>query len=77
MELFGGNNVCLLGLVTKSINTNAGIGDERTVWLQDNGEGEGKNAGLDRRSKLVKNGIDCVPSNFVLLDLDGGNIKIR
>jgi hypothetical protein len=72
MEFFDGNEVCLYGLITKSINTNAEIGSLRAVRLQDNGQG--KNAEPDKRSKLVK---DTVCDTFDLLPLDGGNIRIR
>ena len=83
MELFymeiDGNEVWLIGEITKSINTNANIGDERAVRLQDNGEGS--NALLDFRSKLYKDfDFPSPPLNgqvFDLIPLEGGNIQIR
>jgi hypothetical protein len=69
---FDGNEVYLFGEITKSINTNAKVGDERAVRLQDNGEGI--DAELDMRSKLYK---PAYPPSFDLLPLEGGNIKIR
>jgi hypothetical protein len=69
---FDGNEVYLFGEITKSINTNAEVGDERAVRLQDNGEGI--DAELDMRSKLYK---PAYPPSFDLLPLEGGNIRIR
>jgi hypothetical protein len=69
---FYDNEVYLFGEITKSINTNAKVGDERAVRLQDNGEGI--DAELDMRSKLYK---PAYPQSFDLLPLEGGNIKIR
>jgi hypothetical protein len=73
-----GNTVGLIGLVTKSIGSNAEIGDCRAVLLQDNV----KNSEMrkDMRSKLSSK---CDPpdfsdvKNFLLYDLDDGHIQIR
>lgn len=80
MELLGETTVGLIGEVTKSVGTNAGIGDCRAVKLQDNGEG--KNAPLDMTSKLSsKCGYwyvgDWDDGSFGLFTLANGNIQIR
>ena len=79
---FQGNDVWLIGEITKSINTNATIGHERAVRLQDNGEG--KNAPLDERSKLYKRAnegddwdLPLSVEQFDLIPLEVGNIQIR
>jgi hypothetical protein len=81
MEFVGGDNtVGLIGIVTKTINSNAEIGDCRAMVMQDNGEG--KNAPADQRSKLSGK-YGCGPvdfddqSQFFLYELDGGNIQVR
>jgi hypothetical protein len=76
----GDNTVGLIGIVTKTINSNAEIGDCRAMVMQDNGEG--KNAPADQRSKLSGK-YGCGPvdfddqSQFFLYELDGGNIQVR
>jgi hypothetical protein len=73
-----GNSVGLVGLVTKSIGSNAEIGDCRAVLLQDNV----KNSEMrkDMRSKLSSK---CDPpdfsnaNHFQLYGLDDGHIQIR
>ena len=75
---FEGNDVWMIGEVTLSEGTNAEVGDERAVRLQDNGEG--KNARPDKCSKLSKDYIipgDLNEDNFPLIELDGGDVLIR
>jgi hypothetical protein len=73
-----GNTVGLIGLVTKSIGSNAEIGDCRAVLLQDNVKNSEQQK--DMRSKLSSK---CDPpdfsdvKNFLLYDLDDGHIQIR
>ena len=73
-----GNTVGLIGVVTKTVGSNAQIGDCRAVLLQDNV----KNSEMqkDMRSKLSNK---CNPpdfgntDHFKLYDLDDGHIQIR
>ena len=73
-----GNTVGLIGVVTKTIDSNAQIGDCRAVLLQDNV----KNSEMrkDMRSKLSNK---CDPPDFAnadhyqLYNLDDGHIQIH
>ena len=88
LKFLSEKTVGFFGIVTKSVGTNAQIGDCRAVKVQDNGEGKkARLEMLDMTSKLYSKNLprlcDGDPTDIIdwdklaLIPLDNGNIQIR